>query len=1044
MRVITLTKERLLNSTIVAGLAFGLMAVAPAAMAQSNQNPQDEAQDPEEATLEDVVIVGSRIRRDTYNSPSPVQVVTRDEATLAGFASATEVLQSNAVTGGTAQINNAYGGFVTDGGAGANTLSLRGLGATRTLVLLNGRRVSPAGSRGSVGSADLNVLPSSMIERIEILRDGASSVYGSDAVAGVVNIITRNNIEGVTLEAQYNATTDANGAGDQGRISAVGGISGDRWHLSGSLEYYSREELTLGDRDFTQCNIDGFTDGSDFIDPRTGRSKCYPITTTGSNGVTINTIGTSNITVYGNPAFARAPGAPTNLVGLGAFFDVNRFRPNSGVSTGLVGFEAVGGRVISGLDPLGNPQFVVGASNNIRDTFEERMLQESLISPVEVSTMYLEGAYDLGAFGNAEIYGEFLANRRESSQTGYRQLTLDYRRFSPLIPQNLQFSNFSADQGTSGGERVGVRGFVGFGNDQSEQRVDFVKVLGGIRGDFLVPNWRYDVYASSTTSDATYTSEQFLIDRMIASSAVVVAPVGTPSYLTRTGILGTTGVSGTVTCAVNLTDPTANCIPMPFLTTATIGGELPEDWVNYVFRPITGTTEYTETVISAGIDGPLFNLPAGEVSAFFGAEWREAEIDDTPSLDQQNANILNFSTSTPTRGTDSVWEVFGEVEVPLLANVPFAQALTLNASARYTDYDSAGDNTTYKVGLVYTPVDFVTLRATYGTSYRAPALFEQFLGATSGFISADLDPCDELTPDDNANVIANCTSEGLGLSAGYNSLQSVRVFTLGGAANNLEAETSDNLTVGIILQPELPSGWGNLSFATDYYEIEINNSVARLGGGAILADCYQSSAADFAANAGNCSFVTRAANNNALTVESSYINIATDQVKGLDYTLRYSRDIGPGSMLMNVAVTQFIDSSSQLLPSDPVRNQVGRLNSPEYSASGDIQYGWDNWRVRYGVEWIKGTSEYGYQLRNFGDDYEAAGFDLEVDDYFLHSASVQYRTDAWAVTAGVRNLLNETPPTISAGLYNRIGNAPLYSGYDYVGRSVFVNVSKSF
>ena len=133
----------------------------------------DEKTEPKSQTVEKITVTGSRIVRDNFNSVSPVQIITREETTLAGFSSATDSLQSTSVTAGGAQINNAFGGFVTNGGPGANTLSLRGLGATRTLVLLNGRRVSPAGSRGSVGSADLNVLPSSIIDHIEILKDGA-------------------------------------------------------------------------------------------------------------------------------------------------------------------------------------------------------------------------------------------------------------------------------------------------------------------------------------------------------------------------------------------------------------------------------------------------------------------------------------------------------------------------------------------------------------------------------------------------------------------------------------------------------------------------------------------------------------------------------------------------------------------------------------------------------------------------------------------------------------------------------------------------------
>src|SRR5690606_11247987 len=173
------SRTMLRQSSSLVGGVMAVLAVSLPVTANA-QEAQPEVQDSsfeEAASVDEIVVVGSRIRRDTYNSPSPIQVVTNEEATQAGFVTAAEVLQSTAISGGNAQINNAYGGYVTNGGPGANTLSLRGLGASRTLILLNGRRVAPAGSRGSVGSADLNVLPSSMIDRIEVLRDGASSIY---------------------------------------------------------------------------------------------------------------------------------------------------------------------------------------------------------------------------------------------------------------------------------------------------------------------------------------------------------------------------------------------------------------------------------------------------------------------------------------------------------------------------------------------------------------------------------------------------------------------------------------------------------------------------------------------------------------------------------------------------------------------------------------------------------------------------------------------------------------------------------------------------
>lgn len=980
-------KDYLLGTTMAAGAAALSMAmlVPGAALAQSATNTDQEA-----TQVDEIVVVGSRIRRDNYNAPSPTQVVTREEATLQGFASTTEALQSTAVTGGTSQINNSYGGYVTNGGPGANTIGLRGMGPSRTLVLLNGRRVSPAGSRGSVGAADLNVLPTAMIDRVEVLRDGASSVYGSDAVAGVVNIQTRKNFEGLVFEAQSNLPMEANGNGGSNRLSLTAGARGDRWRAAGSVERYERDELTLRDREFTRCQTDGFRNDKDYIDPLTGASKCYPLTTTGSNGVTINTIGTNTL------AGVAAAGAT------GTSF--NRWRPNSGVTSGLVGFEGVGG----------------GTNNiNVRDTFEDRMLNESLISPVDITTIYGEGGYQLNALGNAELYGEVLFNQRKSAQTGYRQLALDYAKGSPLIPSSLAASTAFGDQGLNKGQPVGVRAFIGFGNDHSEQEVNFSRYVAGLKGDFFVPEWRYDAYVSHSRSRSEYTSEQFLTNRLIESLDVV------------------SNGAGGFQCRELASNP--GCVAAPALTTQTIGGVLPKEWVDYVFRPVTGITEYTESVASIGIDGPLFDLPAGKVMGFFGAEYRKSEIDDTPGLDSQNGNTYNFSTSAITRGSDSVWEVFGEIEAPLLADAPFAKELTFNGSFRYTDYDSYGDDTTYKAGLVYRPIDWITVRGTYGTSYRAPALFEQFVGATTGFLSNSNDRCNNYgAPGVNPNRVANCTAEGL--AGDFQSTTSVKVVTAGGAEAGLAAETSTNMTVGLVLQPLLPSGWGDLAFAVDYYEIEVKNGVSRTGAGNILTRCYDSNPADFAADAGFCRLVSRDPANGQLTVLNSYVNLATDNVKGLDYTLRYRKDVGPGTALFNLGVTQYTEVSSKLFEEDPLEDTKGMINSPEFTGTADLSYSWDKWRVRYGVEWIQGMDSYAY----YEEDPATSQYDLEVGDYFQHNASVQYRADGWTVTAGVRNLLNEDPPVISAGVYNRVGNAPLYSGYDYLGRTAFVNLTKSF
>jgi len=1015
-----LKRKYLFGTTIIAGvIAASAPALAQTSTSSQNTTSTSSSAEDDAEELEEIVVVGSRIRKDVYNSPSPVQVITRDEATLAGLASTAEILQSNAVTGGTQQINNLFTGFVTNGGPGVNTIGLRGLGPSRTLVLLNGRRVAPAGSRGSVGSADLNVLPSALIERIEILRDGASSIYGSDAVAGVINIVTEEGLEGITVEGQYNATTDANGGGDQSRFSISGGLQGDRLSIISSVERYSQEAMYVRDRDVFSCPTQGFLNTNpsyqNSINPLTGKEKCFSID---NGGVTINTLGLSSRSAIGATG-SLTPGST------GTF---NRFRPNAAITTGIVGFEGVGGTSAPSLD--------------VRDTYDPKMLDQTVFSPVTTSTAFLGATFDLG---NAEIYSETLINRRESSQSDFRQLTLDYAVGSLLIPANLSTGTaFSADQGLNGGRNVQARAFIGFGIYDSHQEVDFGKQVVGIRGDLPFRDWEYDAYASYTRSRSEYTYDLFLTDQLIQSLNVVAAPAGTPASLTRTGI-GPSG-STTVTCAVNITNPLANCIPAPFLNTDTLGGRLPANWLTQVLRPVTGLTEYTEAVFSGGIDGTLFTLPAGDLSFFLGAEFRKQEIDDTPGRDSQLGNTYNFSTAAITRGKDNVTEVFGEIEVPLLADQPFAKDLTLSASARYTDYDSYGDDTTYKVGLNYAPNDWVLFRATYGTSYRAPALFEQFLGATAGFIGSTNDVCNNFNATGvNPNRAANCASQGL--PAGFTATSSVRVLQAGGAAAGLSAETSTNFTGGLVFTPQLPDFYGKLSFAVDYYKIEIENSVAQVGTAFILSSCYNSSTADFAARAGYCAFVSRDSATRALTVTNGYVNIATNYVEGLDYNFRYTKDeVFGGRIVSNLAVTQFLDRYSQLFPTDTIYSVIGTTGDPEYTAQFDISYSRDQWRVRYGVEWVAATSdEDDYAARNAGTSLtNDFGIDTALEDYFLHNASAQWSNDDISVVVGVRNLFNEDPPAASGYWFGGYGNSPIYSGYDFFGRTAFVNVSKSF
>ncbi len=1008
------------KSRFLAGVAILTIASLPSvAFAQAadctdaNKNGTCDVDEPADASAADgegaIVVTGSRIRRDQFNTADSVQIITRSESTQAGFNSTAEILQSTKVTGGTSQINDQYGGFVVNGGPGVNTVSLRGLGTTRTLVLLNGRRISPAGSRGAVGAADLNVLPNAIIDRVEVLNTGASSIYGSDAVAGVINLVTRRDVNGLEFEAQHNILEA--GAGNSRRYSLIGGFSDDRWKFTGTLEYFQRDVLEIGDREFASCPRGLYgTNGSDYgaadFKNTDGSVKCFPLD---NGGVTVNTIATPTFNMsLASPTVGLAPQfvslAPAGTLGVSC----NRFRPNSAVTTGLVpGYECVSGNYFNSATSFTGGTLIAGSSLNIRDTFAPSMLKEDLQSPVKTYTAFGQASYKMDSLGDAEIYSEFLFTRRTSEQDGQRQFTIDYPQGSPLIPAAYRYAGTAgAATNTTNGAPIGVRVFADYGLYNNRQKVDFTRFNGGIRGD-LPFDWRYDLFAMKAWSEATYTSDLILVDRLAQSFDVVPA------------------TGGGFACRINV----GGCVAAPTLSPTVVGGTFPGDWFDFVTSPVTGITKYNETTFAANVDGPLFDLPGGKAQLALGAEYRKATIDDTPGDDSQRGNLYGFTSSSITRGSDSVWEAFGELELPLIRD-SFIHELTINASARYTHYKSYGGQWTYKIGGQLSPVSWISFRGSYGTSYRAPALFEQYLGRTSGFLSSATDPCNDVALLTNTLIKTQCLADGL--AADFRQTNGVTSIGTGGAEAGLKSETSKALSFGGVINPPIGS-FGTLSFSADYFDVKVNNGVSRLTAAQVLSQCYNSP------ERVTCKpeLISRNAAG-ALTVVSSYVNISDARVKGIDYNLRFGTDLLGGKFRMNAAATMFIDRYSRTFPTDTILNNIGLLLNPKWTGTFDANYQKGKFNVRYSLEWIGATDSTEY----------AAGFGLlqnrylyKTDDYFTHAVSLNMVVSKnFDMTIGVRNLFDKEPPQISADYTNLIGNAPLYSAYDIRGRTFFVGL----
>jgi iron complex outermembrane recepter protein len=996
-------RKLLLASTMIAGL----VAFAPAMSfardaAVATPNPAVPTTPPTPATdanapaadnqVQELVITGSRIRRSEYTSPSPVQVITADQSTLEGLVDAAQVLQTSTVASNSQQINNTFTGFVVNGGPGVNTISLRGLGDQRTLVLLNGRRLPPAGVQGQVGAVDLNILPEAMIERYEILKDGASSIYGSDAVAGVVNVITKRDLDGGSITGD--ATVSEDGGGEEYSLSGAYGKVFDRGHVMISAEWFHREPLTMGDRDYLDCaqpyTFDPSTgERNDMIDFNTKQTKC--ISTSG------NVVGYTPL--YLRPEFGfgfYGSRVPVAVEGPRAPEDANL---------------PPGWRFI----PLDERNYNPKAEN---DT--------TVISPVDRYTVFADGSYDVG-FG--EAYGEFLFSRRESSQKQYQTIFQFVAADAPCSVNPFSCPD-SPNPGVFNPETLFITPL------EADQTVNVYRGLAGLRGDFknsFLQGWNWDAYVSYSASRGKYFTTGIYNDR-------VAAVTGTDDNFQFTQICGPGSFAG--------------CTAVNFFSNEILSaGSLPSNILSMLQIRETGETKYNQAIAEAQITGDLFKLPAGPVGAAFGVAIRHDELDDQPGPEAVAGNYWGLATAGPTKGDDTLKEVYGEVEVPIARGASFAEELTLNLSGRYSDYDSYGASSTYKVGVNWRLSNELRLRYTHGTSFRAPALFEQFLNNQTAFLpQASVDPCIRWGESSNPAIRANCAADGLPPDFGGGGPSAQLLI---GGGKDLKAEESTASSFGIVITPEA----FDFNFAVDYWEIEINNEVTSLAA-AVVGQCYASP--NFPSSEFCGLFDRNAGGNRDITfIDASYRNITSQTSRGIDFSARYTRDIGPGKLTWDGEATYKLEDTLELFAgnTDDFRGLIGQ---PEWVGQSRLKYKWRDWTFALTSDYIGHQSNSGYQFGATCDldgNYAFAGSGgfapycakNHAEAVWYHHVSVRYDASTWSVTAGVRNAFNELPPFASDPLrdkglftYGRLGMTNGSTQNDYVGRRFFVSLTKNF
>ena len=950
--------------------------------------------------VEEIIVTGSRIRRDNFTAALPVTVLTDERALLAGLANTSEILQSSALASGT-QIDNTFGGFVVSGGPGANTFGLRSLDAGRTLVLVNGRRFTPAGTRGQVSSVDLNSIPFVAVQRIEILKDGASSVYGADAVAGVVNIITRKRFDDFRIEADFQQVSE------YGSLSMLFGKTWDRGYFDFAVEAYSLGPVKRNASDYSFCDERPLTNGGshDSIFAATHNGRCF-----GSVHAFVDVYGLSAVPI------SSVPDPAADFFG-----------------TGLPWREL-------GVGPDGERM----PERGLRE--DRNWEAEDLYPQRRVIQAYSDGLLDFSlgqALGTVSGTYEFYFSRREDvNNGGYRQI------FPYLHPRNP-----TNPFGAIGGIAQPVVMSYDLLDPETHVENDVTALTLGLEGDRGDFSW--DAYVGYSYSRGAWNYDTWLKDKVARALS---------SADDENGNLQCVLDPGQLYYAANFEDgvlerilsegPDPGCVPLDLISGDALRGGIPNDASDYIRARQHLETDYD--LLSAGfnLEGGLFNMPAGQVRGVLGLEWRSRDLDDRPPPASVEDNQWGFTGAGRTQGDDRVREAYGEVELPLMAGREMAEELTLNASYRYTDYSSYGSDSTWRALLNYAPSTLVRLRGAVGTSFRAPAIYELFLANQTGFIASRADPCNNFKDpardlDPGSNLYQNCQSleeQGV-IPPGYSATSSL--LAISGGNRNLQAETSDSKTLGLVLTPDLADRFPRLgldmSFAVDFYEIDLANSISRLGVGTILSRCYGS----LGFSAPECSLVgPRRSDGQISSVNSSYVNVALELSKGYDVTIRAEREFSFGDLSVDLLGAR-VKGYEYGLTGEDSQDFVGNHAYPKWRGEADIRFDWRDYTFTWSIDYVGATDE--ESVYELSSDPTVTNV-TRADERYFHTASVRYRDNngRYVLVFGVRNIGNETPPVVGWGPFSPsvsgvVGyNVPLGSGYDLLGRRLFASVSYSF
>ncbi len=1005
---------RVIATVLLTGAMVGLAVSAALADA-----PTPAADSPEKTgNIEAIVVTGSRISRRDYQSDSPI--VTIDESTLAAAGQPTldraiGEMPQFAAAQGMSEVGDVQGSTGFAGGQAYG--DLRGLGPNRALVLMDGRRMMPSNPNGSV---DLNTIPMSMIENVEVITGGASSTYGSDAIAGVLNFKLRDHFSGAEVSYQHGETTHGDGATEHASALLGGNFADDRGNAVLAIEYSERGVVHGADRPFF-ANIrqlarppEGILPAGTFgtsptIGAVNGVLAGYPGTTpiagsgayNGSLGV--NTDGT----IFTDLA---APNCVQNYRGLGKLKGVN-------ISPDCTKVQVALGQYFAIQVPLTKYNVLARSTYKLNDNVSAYMQFSFMESTARDETAG-------GSTGPGKELYIPLNNPYVVNNPGL-QAILASRPADPNNPNALTQPLVLTKLLSMSGDRI------------QSYKYDVYQAVAGLKGDIPIPgtDLTWDVYSS-------YGSTQFTNLQQNDSSKSALASI----------------LDGTA----NFQGSGGSCVG--FAWNPLGSNPLSAGCREYVTRENNNLNTITQKNVEGTLQGKIMTLPAGDLRFAFGGDYRGSSFDYHPDSGLINNDSFSYDTTVATSGTQNVREVFAELLVPVLKDLPLVEELSLDLGARRSDYDGFGGVNTWKADMNWKPVSTVSVRGGYARAIRAPSLGELFAPTVTGNLNigsgpAAGDPCATgssfRTGATAAQVAALCQAQGVPAALYPNYTYGVdSVHGTSGGNPSLTPETADTYSIGTVWSPHFSSDlMHKFQVSVDYYHIAISNAVGSLALTDILPRCFNSDGVSnptYSATNIYCSQITRdRSTGNIVLGHEGLLNLASYKTDGIDTEIDWSFGLGAlglsdsaGTFRLNSMINYTHTFDVSALPGSPVLDYAGSIGNTQVSPEMAHPHWKANTAFGYLIGPVTTTLHWRYiaamKHQDVVVDPTSTTPGVGTYNYFDFDAH-------WAVVehlelmAGLTNIGNKNPPFVSG--------QPLTTDsatYDIIGRTYYVGFKSKF